>query len=293
MRDFFAKPVQGLSQGPSDFGRGIVQGSSSLFKHSVHAFANTTSKVTDSIGTGMAVLTFDQEYQRNRAAAAAPTHLGEGLMQGAAAFGRGVFSGVTGVVTQPITGASEGGFGMLKGMMKGISGLVVKPAVGAVDLISLTGEGLKNTATYSDRANRHRVRLPRYIGPDCVLRTYDSHQALGQYLLWSANGGAHRGEYYVSHVPVVDGHVVFGNVSMVYVLADGHSTRWDLPVRLVRKIRKEPSHLLLILCEPVRDSALSTASDSRIIQPRQPSDYENVYSTVYRTLKALTAKTPR
>jgi vacuolar protein sorting-associated protein 13A/C len=51
--DFFSQSAQG----------GLYTGTKSLVKHSVHAFANTTSKITDTLGTGMAVLSFDPEYQ--------------------------------------------------------------------------------------------------------------------------------------------------------------------------------------------------------------------------------------
>jgi vacuolar protein sorting-associated protein 13A/C len=48
-------------------------------------------------------------------------------------------SGVSGVITKPISGASKGGItGFFKGAGLGLAGLVTKPISGVVDLISKT-----------------------------------------------------------------------------------------------------------------------------------------------------------
>jgi vacuolar protein sorting-associated protein 13A/C len=50
------------------------------------------------------------------------------------------------VITKPIEETKKGGFlGFFKGSAKGITGLVVKPVSGALDLLSLTSEGIRNT----------------------------------------------------------------------------------------------------------------------------------------------------
>lgn len=50
---------------------------------------------------------------------------------------KGVFSGVTGVITKPVAGAKEQGVeGFFKGLGKGAVGLVVKPVAGVVDFAS-------------------------------------------------------------------------------------------------------------------------------------------------------------
>ena len=47
-------------------------------------------------------------------------------------------------------------------MSKGLAGLVVKPVTGALDLVSKTTEGVKNTANFfDDKPNEIRKRLPR------------------------------------------------------------------------------------------------------------------------------------
>ena len=61
--DFFKEPANGIVLGPKEFGSGLAKGSSSLVKHSVHGIFNTTSKVSNTIGSGIAILSFDHEYQ--------------------------------------------------------------------------------------------------------------------------------------------------------------------------------------------------------------------------------------
>ncbi|KAH9892140.1 glycosyltransferase family 1 protein [Xylariomycetidae sp. FL2044] len=59
------------------------------------------------------------------------TGFGSGLKVAGKEFGFGLFDGITGLVTQPLSGAEkEGGMGLLKGFGKGIGGLVLKSAAG-------------------------------------------------------------------------------------------------------------------------------------------------------------------
>lgn len=75
----------------------------------------------------------------------------------------GVGYGIAGLVTQPYQGAEKDGVGgFFKGVSKGLAGLVIKPVTGALDLVSKTSEGVKNTANFFDeKPNEIRKRLPR------------------------------------------------------------------------------------------------------------------------------------
>lgn len=53
----------------------------------------------------------------------------------------------------------------MQGVGKGLVGVVVKPVAGAVDMVTKTAEGVKNTTTLLD-AKTDRVRLPRCVGHD-------------------------------------------------------------------------------------------------------------------------------
>jgi hypothetical protein len=134
--DFFHEPALGIVQSPAEFGSGIARGTKSLLKNSVYGIFNTTSKVTGSIGTGAAKLTFDEEYQRERDYSNArdkPKHAADGVWHGAKSFGSGLFKGISGIVTEPVKGASsEGASGLAKGTLRGVTGVFMKPTVGAI-----------------------------------------------------------------------------------------------------------------------------------------------------------------
>src|SRR3990167_6350300 len=89
---------------------------------------------------------------------------------------------------------------MLKGVGRGVIGLGLKPMVGAVDMLTRTAEGIRNTATYWEEKNRGRVRPPRYFGRDKVLEIYSEHRAIGQEILYTLELGRYRSNFYIDHV---------------------------------------------------------------------------------------------
>jgi vacuolar protein sorting-associated protein 13A/C len=55
-----------------------------------------------------------------------------------------VLSGVTGVITKPVSGARDAGVGgFFKGLGAGVIGLVTKPSGGVIDMASNTFESVK------------------------------------------------------------------------------------------------------------------------------------------------------
>lgn len=112
--------------------------------------------------------------------------LGEGIREGGEAFAKGLFRGVTGIVTKPFEGAQKSGVeGFLQGVGKGVLGVGIQPLSGVLDLLSKTTEGanatrMKLTAAISFEQQALRRRLPRVIGGDNVLRPYDEYKARGQ-----------------------------------------------------------------------------------------------------------------
>eukprot|EP00842_Homolaphlyctis_polyrhiza_P001382 jgi/Hompol1/2244/HPOL_005409-RA len=170
--DMFYEPIQGFQiTRPQDFGIGVARGASSLVKKTVFGVTDTLSKFTGSIGKGLSVITMDEKFQESRRLANRnrPKHVVFGVTSGAASLIRGVASGVTGVVSQPLKGAQEAGIGgFFTGLGKGLVGVVTKPMVGFVDLATNVSEGIKNTTTVFD-SELDRQRLPRFIGKDKIL----------------------------------------------------------------------------------------------------------------------------
>lgn len=176
MSDFFMEPAQGLLKSPSEFGLGVVKGSSSLLLNSVEGVFGSVANVTSAVADFGAVLSMDETYlvkRTRRTTSLGPSHLGHGLSQGARSVAIGVTEGVQGVFLDPFKGARKnGGKGFLKGVAKGLVGLVVKPSVGVIDGVSQTIKGMRNSALHfmsEDHVHNKRVRICRRIGPNGAL----------------------------------------------------------------------------------------------------------------------------
>ena len=121
-KNLFYEPYQGLIQGPEEFAEGLAYGVKSLVGGTVGGVSGAVSKITGTVGKGLAALTMDDEYKQKRRQAMSqrPTNLGQGLAKGGKGLFKGIVSGVTGIVTKPIEGAkAEGAEGFFKGIGKG------------------------------------------------------------------------------------------------------------------------------------------------------------------------------
>ncbi|KAN0042732.1 hypothetical protein ACTA71_012655 [Dictyostelium dimigraforme] len=200
VHDFFVEPAQGLVKSPADFTKGLAKGTSSFVKNSVFGTFNTLSKLTGTLGTGVATLSFDEKYLQERKLhqARKPSHVGEGLAMGGIGLGRGILQGITGIVTKPVEGAKKGGFaGFAKGLAQGVVGVAVKPTTAVIDLATKTTEGIKNTTNLQSQAER--VRPPRCFAHDNVLRPFDEVESEGWFLLKTAHKGKHASDSYIWH----------------------------------------------------------------------------------------------
>jgi hypothetical protein len=75
------------------------------------------------------------------------TNLRSGLRAAANEFGYGFFDGISGLVTQPLSGIKqEGAEGLLKGIGKAFGGLIIKPASAVIGLPTYTIYGLRAEA---------------------------------------------------------------------------------------------------------------------------------------------------
>ena len=111
-------------------------------------------------------------------------HLGTGVVAGGRAMGKGLWSGVKGLVMQPIKGAKEdGALGFFKGVGRGVIGIVTKPLTGTFDMVSNTFLGVSRTAHIFGPDRRiKRVRNPRHIRHG-VLTRFNVREAQGVWLM--------------------------------------------------------------------------------------------------------------
>lgn len=91
------------------------------------------SKLVNGINAAPQILTSsvrDEQKTKN------PSNFISGLGYGTYAIAKGVFDGVTGIVTEPVKGARNEGFkGAAKGLASGLIGIVAKPVAGTVGFV--------------------------------------------------------------------------------------------------------------------------------------------------------------
>ncbi|EAQ90313.1 hypothetical protein CHGG_02248 [Chaetomium globosum CBS 148.51] len=253
--DIFYEPYQGLimSDKPEDFGLGLARGAGSFFKKSVYGFSDSFSKVTGSFAKGLAAATMDKQFQDRRRITRArnrPKHALFGVTAGANSLFTSVASGVGGLARKPLEGAEqEGALGFFKGIGKGVVGLATKPAIGVLDFASNVSEGVRNTTTVFDGSELDRVRLPRYIPSDGVVRPYSQREALGQSWLKQVDNGKYFDEAYIAHLelPTEDMVVMVTYARILLIRSRRLQTEWDVPLKDVQTIAKERTGLSLTL----------------------------------------------
>jgi vacuolar protein sorting-associated protein 13A/C len=248
--DIFYEPFNGVvMHGNKEIGIGIAKGAASFVKKTVFGLSDSMTKFTSSVGKGLSAATFDTEYQARRRMSQRrnrPRHAIYGVTAGGEALASSVASAMEGVVMKPIEGAeSEGALGFLKGVGKGLVGAVTKPVVGVFDLASNVSEGIRNTTTVFDNPERDRVRVPRHVPVDGVLRPYSAHEAMGQYWMKDLDNGAFRREAYVAHINTPGGdNVVLLTASRVLSFwSKKLRLDWDLPFTQVQGVTAEDTGL--------------------------------------------------
>ncbi|KAF9459895.1 vacuolar protein sorting-associated protein 13 [Collybia nuda] len=244
--DIFYEPFHGVvMHGNKELGIGIAKGAASFVKKTIFGLSDSMTKFTSSVGKGLSAATFDAEYQARRRMTQRrnkPRHAIYGVTAGGEAFASSVTSAMEGVLMKPIEGAeSEGALGFFKGVGKGLVGVVTKPVIGVFDLASNVSEGIRNTTTVFDSPDRERVRYPRHVSPDGVLRPYSSREALGQYWMKDLNNGAYRQEAYVAHINCSGGdNVVLLTASRVLSFWSRKlRLDWELPFTQVQGVTIE------------------------------------------------------
>jgi hypothetical protein len=196
VKDFFYEPAQGLTESPAAFGRGVARGTRSLIENSVYGIFNSVSGLTETAATALSTASFDARYQREREqrrAAQQPAHAGQGVLMGGLSVARGIVQGVTGIVTEPVRGAREGGaLGFARGLGRGVVGVVVKPVIGVVDMASDLTSGVKNSTSVEARRPLPR-RWPRACGDGRTpLLPYDAVAARGAVMLRATRSSVNK-----------------------------------------------------------------------------------------------------
>ncbi|UZJ53507.1 hypothetical protein CBS101457_002827 [Exobasidium rhododendri] len=208
----FYEPYQGLVMHGNhrELGLGLARGASTAVKSIVFGLTDSASKVTGSISQGLASATMDREFQARRRMTKfrnKPRHALLGLSAAGQSFFTSVTSGVEGLALRPLEGAEENGAaGFVAGIGRALVGLATKPAVGFFDAASNITEGVRNTTGLFEKNEIDRVRLPRFIASDGIVRPHSDREALGQTWLKNVDDGRLMKDHYVAHVDVGNIH---------------------------------------------------------------------------------------
>ena len=165
-KQFWYAPKEGFMQGPLQGGLGIIKGTGSLLAHTAGGLSGSISKITNTLNRGVLVLSADTEYRQKKEISDVkekPSGVLDGMGKGIKGFGKSLWAGASGIVTQPFKGAKQGGIkGFGKGVGRGALGVVVKPVSGVVDLVSKTTEGIESAVDGGIcKPNDSKMRLPR------------------------------------------------------------------------------------------------------------------------------------
>ena len=93
---------------------------------------------------------------------------------------------MSGVVTKPVESARQNGLlGLAHGLGRAFLGFIVQPVSGALDFFSLTVDGIGASCSrcleiLNNNTSFQRIRNPRAIRSDNVLREYCEREAVGQ-----------------------------------------------------------------------------------------------------------------
>ena len=104
--DFFYEPAVGIIQGPEEFAEGLANGIKSLAGGVFGCTAGALGRITNRLGTGVAALTIDDKFQKERRER---MNRKTGFAESGKNLFRGFVSGLTGVVTKPIEGVTNNG----------------------------------------------------------------------------------------------------------------------------------------------------------------------------------------
>ncbi|RKP16757.1 hypothetical protein ROZALSC1DRAFT_17209, partial [Rozella allomycis CSF55] len=246
VKDAFYEPYLGLvSDNPQDFGIGLAKvGGASFLNKTVYGLSDAFSKFTGSVGKGifisltligLSVVTLDSKFQEKRRQSKSrnkPKHVFNGVALGAKSFASSIKSGVTGLIEKPTQGAIKDGVGgFFKGIGKGLVGAVSKPIVGVFDLASNVSEGIKNTTIAFDEFEVSRIRLPRFIAYDRILRPFSERDAIGQSFLKECAHSKYINDFYVAHINVPEDNsiAIVSNQRIIYLAERNLKLIWEIP----------------------------------------------------------------
>lgn len=248
-------------------------------------FLGVTKSTLSSLSKGFAELSTDGQFLQLRSKqvwSRRITGVGDGLVQGTEAFAQGLAFGVSGVLRKPVESARQYGvIGIVHGLGRAFVGVIVQPLSGALDFVSLTVDGISASFMrcvdiLNNKSVPQRIRDPRAIHLDGVIREYDKVEAAGQMALYLAEASRYFActdlfrepskyawsDYYEDHFIVPNQRIALVTNKRVILLQcldldkmDKKPSKilWDVPweevlaLELAKAGYQKPSHVIIHL----------------------------------------------
>ncbi|KAK3153327.1 hypothetical protein QOZ80_2BG0170820 [Eleusine coracana subsp. coracana] len=246
-------------------------------------FLGVTKSTLSSLSKGFAELSTDGQFLQLRSKqvwSRRITGVGDGLAQGTEAFAQGLAFGVSGVLRKPVESARQYGvIGIAPGLGRAFVGFIVQPLSGALDFFSLTVDGIsasfvKCLNILSNKSIPQRIRDPRAIHRDGIVREYDKVEAAGQMALYLAEASRYFActdlfrepskyawsDYYEDHFILSNQRIALVTNKRVILLQCSYLDKmdkkpskilWDVPwedvltLELAKAGYQRPSHVII------------------------------------------------
>eukprot|EP01016_Furgasonia_blochmanni_P028936 TRINITY_DN3047_c0_g1_i13.p1 TRINITY_DN3047_c0_g1~~TRINITY_DN3047_c0_g1_i13.p1 ORF type:complete len:476 (-),score=92.45 TRINITY_DN3047_c0_g1_i13:1633-3060(-) len=254
---------ESMMYGPLEQGLGVIKGSEIAVRETILGGFHTINHITDSLASGLSILTMDEEYmfEREQLIMKRPRDLGDGIFDGAYSLYLGVEKGIKGVFTMPYEGAQrEGVLGFCKGALRGLAGLVIKPVTGLLDATTKTAAGLNNTGEIP-LTNESRLRYPRpFYGDEKFFRIYDSVDAETAWLLQNTAAGKYASSGLLCAFLIKeDEHhwhqhfLVALTESLVFANRYYKKIEWSLDMKNLREVSRTEEGIFIRSHQPVKE----------------------------------------
>ncbi|CAF0945953.1 unnamed protein product [Adineta ricciae] len=297
VESFFYEPYKGAIEGPMEFIEGVGEGFRSLLGSTVGGAAEAFSKITGVLGKGLATLAFDEEYKASRVRRKEPgSNIAADIATGGKNVVMGFVDGVTGVVTKPVAGAkADGAAGFFKGLGKGMIGLVTRPTGGIVDFTTTSFDIVKRTAQHEEIVRR--IRYPRHVGRDGLIRPYIFHEAMGFYILSRLEDKKYSKseETYVAHITCSDSPqswLIATSKRLIFAtemsLLDSYEIDWDIEYEQLYErptIKPDVRHIeILTKNEKKTGTTRSQRSFGKLVKYKHTADAQYIVKKISDTM---------
>ncbi|CAD6212089.1 unnamed protein product [Miscanthus lutarioriparius] len=299
-------------------------------------FLGVTKSTLSSLSKGFAELSTDGQFLQLRSKqvwSRRITGVGDGLVQGTEAFAQGLAFGVSGVLRKPVESARQYGvIGIAPGIGRAFVGFIVQPLSGALDFFSLTVDGISASLMrcvniLSNKSIPQRIRDPRTIHRDGILRDYDKVEAAGQMALYLAEASRYFActdlfrepskyawsDYYEDHFILPNQRIALVTNKRVMLLQcpdldkmDKKPSKilWDVPweevlaLELAKAGYQRPSHVIIHLKNFRRSENFVRLIKCNIDDERQPqalslcSSIRKMWRSHQAAMKVIPLKVP-